>query len=59
MKDLKAANARISSQWQDAKAREIEQAFLEPVEPRVRAALQAIAELTEVLNQAERACGSE
>lgn len=59
MKDLNAANSRIASQWQDAKAGEIEKAFLEPLDPCVRATVAAIADLAEVLAQAERACGSD
>jgi len=59
MKDLNAANSRIKAEWQDAKAREVEEAFVEPVEPHVRALLLAIAELAEILASAERACGGE
>jgi hypothetical protein len=59
MKDLSAADSRISSEWQDAKIREIEGTFLEPLEPHVRATLLAIAELAELLAQADRACGSD
>ena len=58
MKDLKAANESISGQWQDDKAREIEEAFLDPLEPNVRTTLLAIAELVEVLGKAERELGS-
>ena len=59
MKDLKAANGRIAEQWQDEKATEIEHAFIDPVEPIVRTTMLAIAELSEILDKAERACGSE
>ena len=59
MKDLQAASGRIAEQWQDEKAREFDETFLEPLEPKVRAMLLAITEMAEVLAKAERACGSQ
>ena len=59
MKDLKAADSRIADEWQDEKIREIEHAFLEPLEPNVRTAILAIAELAELLAKAERIVGSD
>jgi hypothetical protein len=57
MKDLHVAKNRIASQWQDDKLRQFEEAFLEPLEPKLRGTALAIAELAEVLHQAERAVG--
>ena len=53
------ASRSIADRWQDEKAREFEETFLEPLEPKVRATLLAIAEMAEVLSRAQRACGSE
>jgi len=51
------ARARIGSQWQDDKLREFEEAFLEPLEPKLRGTVAAIADLAETLHKAERAVG--
>ncbi|MBN1910139.1 MAG: hypothetical protein JW818_10400 [Pirellulales bacterium] len=59
MKDLQAARERVADRWQDDRLRQFEEAFLEPLQPKLRTALTAIGELAEVLAKAERACGTD
>jgi hypothetical protein len=58
MKDIELAKARVADEWQDDKLRQLDEAYLEPLAPKIRGLLLAIAELSETLSRAERACGS-
>ena len=43
-------------EWQDANCRNFEERFLDPLEPQLHSAMEAIARLSEILNRAEREC---
>jgi hypothetical protein len=45
-----------TEQWQDANQRRFEERFLNPLDPQLRSALEAIGRLAEILNRAEREC---
>jgi hypothetical protein len=42
--------------WHDENRRRFEENFIDPLEPQIAAALDAIAALAEILNRAEREC---
>jgi hypothetical protein len=42
--------------WQDANQRRFEERFLDPLEPQLNSALEAISRLAEILSRAEREC---
>lgn len=56
-KDLRAAQEEIAAQWDDATSRAFQKEFIDPLEPKLRRALASLAELTELLHRADRACG--
>jgi hypothetical protein len=43
-------------QWQDANCRRFEQCYIEPLEPQIHDALEAIGNLAELLGRAQREC---
>lgn len=45
--------------WQDAVAQQFEREHLEPLDPKIRSALQAIERLAEVLRRAELECSEQ
>jgi hypothetical protein len=57
MKSLQIADAELIQYWDDAAHRKFQEAYLEPLEPKVRNMLEAIHQLTEVFQIAERQCG--
>jgi hypothetical protein len=68
--DLNTGAAKISSaykamrlnwddtkdHWHDANRRRFEEAYVDPLEPQIAAALEAISRLAELLSRAEREC---
>jgi hypothetical protein len=42
--------------WQDANCRRFEETYIDPLEPEIRDALEAISNLHELLSRAEREC---
>ncbi len=59
LKTLRITLAAVESQWTDQARNQFHETHLSPVEPNVRSMLDAINELNDVLNAAERQCGSE
>ncbi len=57
MQSLFAANAEARQYWCDEAERKFEEAYIAPLEPKVRGVLDAINRLAEVLLAAERQCG--
>ncbi len=57
MQSLFAAHAEAQQYWSDEAQRKFQEAYLAPVEPKVRGLLDAIHRLAEVLAAAERQCG--
>jgi hypothetical protein len=55
---LLQAAAISLEEWDDQTNRNFQEKYILPLEPRVRKALDAIHRLAEVLEKAERACGS-
>ena len=45
-----------TDEWQDANQRRFEERFLNPLEPQLNSALEAIGRLAEILSRAEREC---
>jgi hypothetical protein len=43
-------------EWHDANQRHFEERFLNPLEPQLNSALEAISRLAEILSRAEREC---
>ena len=50
------ARADVSQQWDDPMSRGFDKDFLDPLEPKVKLALDAIHHLSQVLSKAEREC---
>jgi hypothetical protein len=59
LKSLRTTAAAVDRQWNDAASRKFQEDHMSTVEPKVRAMIDAIGRLTEVLAAAERECGSE
>jgi len=57
-KELKKARLRIGTEWDDQAYREFQEVYIEPLEPVLRRALEAITRMADVLSKAERECGS-
>lgn len=55
-KVLKVHWEDVKEHWQDANSRRFEETYLEPLEPQMKAALEAIGTLAELLGRAERDC---
>ena len=55
---LQRARANALEQWNDETNRKFQETYLVPLEPRLRRALDAIHRLAQVLDAAERECGS-
>lgn len=56
MQALQAANSEVKLYWNDRMNWQIQQEFLDPLEPRVKRALDALRSLAEVVNAAHRQC---
>ncbi len=59
VEDLKAARADSSRYWHDGTSKRFDEAYLLPLDPKVRRALDAVHRLAEILSQARRECGSD
>jgi hypothetical protein len=59
MKTLQIADAEAEQYWSDAAHEKFQEAYLEPLEPKVRNMLEAIHRITEVFETAQRQCGME
>jgi hypothetical protein len=57
MQSLFAANAEVQQYWSDEAQRKFYEAYVGPLEPKVRGLLDSIHRLAEVLSNAERQCG--
>ncbi|MGD9648782.1 MAG: hypothetical protein AB7U73_23930 [Pirellulales bacterium] len=53
---LRLAWEEAQTGWNDAVSRDFERDYLDPLEPRIAAALRAIDQLGEVLTRAEQEC---
>jgi hypothetical protein len=58
MDSLQKAAAEVGTRWDDEAFRGFQSDYLEPLEPRIRRALDAIHRLAEVLARAERECSA-
>jgi uncharacterized protein YukE len=56
MKTLEAIRSEIAAVWDDETHRKFEEAYLAPLEPRMRRLLDAIHRMAEVTSRAEREC---
>ena len=56
---MRTTLAAVESQWTDQARNQFRETHLSPVEPNVRNMLDAINQLKDVLNAAERQCGYE
>ena len=59
VEDLKAARAESSRYWHDSTSKKFDEAYLLPLDPKIRRTLDAIHRLSEILSQARRECGSD
>jgi hypothetical protein len=57
-KELKKARTRIEAEWDDQAYRQLVEEYLAPLDPILRRAMDSIHRMADVLNQAERECGS-
>jgi hypothetical protein len=57
MQSLFTAHSEVQQYWSDEAQRKFEEAYLLPLEPKMRGVLDAIHRLAEVLSSAERQCG--
>jgi len=55
-KELRIRWDKAKAQWDDPRSRAFETDFIEPLEPRVRAATAAMDEMNELLSRAVREC---
>jgi hypothetical protein len=59
LKALRITANAVDKQWADAASRDFHERHLAPIDPNVRALLDAIGQLNDVLAGAERQCESE
>ena len=59
LKTLRTTLAAVESQWTDQARRQFQETHLTAVEPNVRSMLDAISQLSDVLDAAQRQCGAE
>ena len=59
LKTLRTTLAAAEGQWTDQARRQFQETHLTAVEPNVRSMLDAISQLSDVLDAAQRQCGSE
>ena len=55
-KDLMARWDAVTQQWDDPMSRDFHKKHLEPIEPKVRMALGAMEQMTEILQRIRRDC---
>jgi hypothetical protein len=55
-KELMIRWDRAKQQWNDQKSREIEEDFIAPLKPKVRATLAALSRVGSIIGQARREC---
>jgi hypothetical protein len=58
-KDLRLRWEKARAQWDDPRSRAFEEDFIEPLEPRVRAAAAAMDEMNELMTRAVRDCSDQ
>jgi hypothetical protein len=46
----------VKQEWQDQKSRELEEDFIEPLKPKVRATLASLSRVGSIVGQARREC---
>jgi hypothetical protein len=59
LKTFRTTFSAVDQQWIDTAKNDFQETYLDPMEPKVRGILAAIARLAEVLAAAEHQCGSE
>lgn len=59
VKELMARWERAKAKWDDTQCRDFEKRHLEPLEPKVRHAAEAMERMATVLARAKRECGPE
>jgi hypothetical protein len=52
------ARDEVSDYWKDETSRAFQEKYLDPLTPRIRRSINAMADLAAVLAKAERECGS-
>jgi hypothetical protein len=57
MKELLVRWDKAKMSWRDPVSEDLERTLIGPLEPKVRAAATAMAELAEMINAAKRECG--
>ncbi len=56
-KDLMLRWDKANAFWDDRVSREFGERFLDPLEPRIRATMEAMEEMSELLRKIKRQCG--
>lgn len=56
MKDLVIRWEKTRAKWDDEKSRQIEEEFIQPLKPKVRATLTALERVGNMIGQARREC---
>jgi hypothetical protein len=59
MKTLRTTAAAVDKQWSDAASRDFQTVHMSKVDPNVRSLLDALGQLADVLDNAQRQCESE
>ena len=57
LKELQIRWDEVRRSWDDVKSRDFEKQFLQPLEPRIRAAMTAMEKMEGILAGARRDCG--
>ena len=57
LKTLQAIRLETGALWRDETSRKFQEAYLDPLEPKVRRVVDAVHGLAEVMQKAERDCG--
>ena len=56
-KELMARWEEANAFWDDRVSREFNETYLEPLEPRIRATMEAMEDMSELLRKIKRQCG--
>lgn len=56
LKDLKLRWEKTKAGWDDPMSQDLERTVIEPLEPKVRAAVTAMEKMAEILSRAKRDC---
>jgi hypothetical protein len=57
MRGVRLADANVEQCWDDAAHQKFRETYLDEMEPKVREMIEALRQLAEIINSAERKCG--